>query len=128
MITARNAIPVIALILGACASPDKGGLEGHRSVFHNPFGPPVIDRRGIGPQCDVDIGRDMTCLGGPVIYPGRGRVVLLGNGDTVRLTRTQRRFLRDRAELLERPRDAPPPAPAPPPVPEPPPARDGEAP
>lgn len=130
MIAARSAILVAALMLGACASPDSGGLDRQRSVFHNPFGPPGMDQRGIGPQCDEDIGRDMTCLGGPVVYPGRGRVVLLGNGQTMRLTRAQRQFLRDRAALLEALDRAPPP-PAPPPAPPPPEhatTRPGEAP
>lgn len=124
---ARAALLAMMIGLGACTA--GSGLEGQRTVFSNPFVPPEIDRSGIGPQCDVDIGRDMTCLGGPVLYPGRGRVASLGHGETVRLTRAQRRFLRERAELLERLGDPPPaPAPAPPPAPEPPPAREGEAP
>ncbi|MEE4315360.1 MAG: hypothetical protein V2I74_00100 [Erythrobacter sp.] len=126
MFIARRTVLAIALALGGCAT--DAGLEDQRTVFTNPLGPPEVDRRGIGPQCDVDFGRDATCLGTPLIYPGRGRHVLLGNGETIRLTRAQRRILRERGELLERPRTPAPPPPPPPPEPDPAPAGEHEAP
>jgi hypothetical protein len=69
-------------------------------VFSNPFVPPEIDKRGIGPACDVAFGRDATCLGAPLIYPGRGRVASLGNGQSIRLTRAQRDLLKERAAAI----------------------------
>jgi len=120
MVAARTGTCLAALLLfGGCATGTDAGLERERTVFSNPFVPPEIDRRGIGPQCDVDIGRDATCLGGPLVYPGRGRTAVLADGESVRLTRAQRRILRERAELREalRNRPLPPPEnPAPPPV------------
>jgi hypothetical protein len=114
------AVGLAALALGGCSTPDP--RAGERTVFNNPYALPPADRTGIGPQCDVELGRDATCLGAPLVYAG-GRHVLLGNGETERLTRQQRRILRERAELLEVLRDQPP-APPPPPPP-PPPIADG---
>lgn len=126
VIAARSGVILSALALGACTTAAEPALHGERTVFYNPFVPPEIDQRGIGPQCDVDIGRDATCLGGPIIYPGRGRAASLGNGETIRLTRAQRRILRERAELLEALRTMPPaPLPPPPVLPT---ARDSETP
>ena len=104
------ALGLATMLLAGYATPDS--LEGERTVFSNPY---ALDRTGIGPQCDVDLGRDATCLGAPLIYAG-GRYVRLGNGETERLTRQQRRILRERAELLEVLRDRPPPPPSPPPI------------
>lgn len=98
MIPPRSSIVLVAVLIGGCAS--DGSLEG-RTVFNNPYAVPVIDRTGIGPQCDVGFGRDATCLGAPLIYTGQGRNASLGNGEIVRLTRAQRRILRERAELIE---------------------------
>lgn len=111
---ARNtgiiAFGAATLFLAGCATPDP--LAGERTVFSNPY---ALDRTGIGPQCDVELGRDATCLGAPLVYDG-GRYVRLGNGETERLTRQQRRILRERAELLEVLRDQPPAPPPPPPI------------
>ena len=115
MIATRFGMILLAALVVGCASGDS--LEGQRTVFDNPHAPPVIDQRGIGPQCDVDLGRDATCLGRPLIYPGRGRDASLGNGEHVRLTRAQARILRERAELLEALRNPPPPPPPPPVLP-----------
>jgi hypothetical protein len=113
MIAQRSSMFFVIALLSACATGDP--LEGQRTVFSNPFVAPEFDRRGIGPQCDADFGRDATCLSGPLIYSGRGRTASLGNGKTIRLTRAQARLLRERAELLESLRTAPPPKPLPPP-------------
>ena len=109
MIAPRASIILSAALLGGCATADP--LEGQRTVFNNPYVPPEMDRRAIGPQCDVDIGRDATCLGGPLIYPGRGRTAVLSNGERVRLTRAQAQLLRERAALREARRNEPPPPP-----------------
>lgn len=104
-----------ALTLSGCAGDV---LKHERTVFNNPYAPPVIARTGIGPQCEVDFGRDATCLGTPLIYPGRGRTVSLGGGETERLTRNQARILRERAALIGARREQaelPPPPPPPPP-------------
>ncbi|MBU7579896.1 MAG: hypothetical protein KAF27_05420 [Porphyrobacter sp.] len=105
------ALGAAMLALAGCATPDP--RAGERTVFSNPYG---TDRTGIGPQCDVDLGRDSTCLGAPLIFDG-GRYVKLGNGSIERLTRQQRRILRERAELLEVLRDQPPASPPPPSAP-----------
>ncbi|RNJ61839.1 MAG: hypothetical protein EDM03_09925 [Porphyrobacter sp. IPPAS B-1204] len=116
MITARSSMILAAILLGGCATSDGRPVE--RTVFNNPYSGLATDRTGIGPQCDVEFGRDATCLGAPLIYPGRGRNVSLGNGEIIRLTRNQRRILRERSELIEALRDQPQPrAPAPPPEP-----------
>ncbi len=109
----RASIVLAAVLFGGCATADGRPVE--RTVFNNPYSGLATDRAGIGPQCDVAFGRDATCLGAPLIYPGRGRHASLGNGETVRLTRAQKRILQERAELIAAPGNPPPPAPAPPP-------------
>ena len=98
-----------ALTLSACATGDP--QAGARTVFNNPLAATRIDRTGIGPQCDVDIGRDATCLNAAVIVGRRGRTAILRNGETVRLTRAQARLLRERSERLGAPSNQPPPPP-----------------
>jgi hypothetical protein len=49
--------------------------------------------------------RAALCTSGALIYPGRGRFALLGNGEFIRLNRAERQFLRDRADALEAQRD-----------------------
>lgn len=91
----------LALTLSACAVPAELRFENQRTVFNNPYVPPVIDQRGIGPDCEPEQVHDPACLPSNVIYPGRGRFGYLGNGTVVRLTRADRQFLRDRAEALQ---------------------------
>lgn len=113
----RRSIFLVALLLGGCASADS--LAGQRTVFSNPYAAPTIDRTGIGPQCDVQFGRDATCLGEVVATSRRGRIARLSNGETIRLTRNQARLLRERAArnaVLKDQPPAPPPPPSPPPV------------
>jgi hypothetical protein len=117
MIAPRISLILVIVLLGGCATGDS--LEGQRTVFSNPYVAPVLDQRGIGPQCEVDFGRDATCLSGPVNYSRRGRTAVLEGGETLRLTRAQRRLVRERAELIEARRNAPPMPPAPPPAPSP---------
>ena len=120
MIAVRSSMIIAAAaVLSGCASADS--LEYGRTVFHNPYAAPEIDRTGAGPQCEVDLGRDATCLNGAVIRGRRGRAAILSNGETVRLTRVQARLLRQQADLREAQRNLPPqPAPPPPPI-----AQDG---
>lgn len=99
----KSAVLILALGLGACAT--STGLEGQRTVFSNPFVPPVIDQRGIGPGCEVDAEPGSLCTSGGLVYPGRGRFALAANGELVRLNRAERQFLRDRADALEAQRD-----------------------
>jgi hypothetical protein len=116
MIAVRLSVILVAVVIGGCASTDP--QAGQRTVFNNPYAAPVIDRTGIGPQCDEAFGRDATCLGAPLIYPGRGRNAARGDGETIRLTRAQARILRDRAALIEAlgKQPVPPPPPTLPPV------------
>jgi hypothetical protein len=119
----RASAIIATALLSACATADQGARQ--RTVFNNPYATPVIDRTGIGPQCDVSIGRDATCLEAVVVRVDRRRNATLRNGDTVRLTRAQARILREkadilreRAEAIEPLRDPSPPLPPPPPPPE----------
>jgi hypothetical protein len=115
MIAVRHSLILFTALLGGCATGDS--LEGQRTVFSNPYVAPVLDQRSIGPQCEVDFGRDATCLGGAVNYSRRGRTAVLEGGETLRLTRAQRRLVRERADLIEARRNDPPPPPASPPQP-----------
>ena len=110
MIARRSSIVLATLVLTACASPDP--LEGQRTVFNNPYAVPVIDRTGIGPQCNIARGEDATCLGVPITRNGR-------LPDTAGLNRNQRRILRERAELLRQVSQPPAAATEPPPPPQP---------
>jgi hypothetical protein len=107
-------IAFAALLLGGCASADS--LAGQRTVFSNPYAAPTIDRTGIGPQCEAQFGRDATCLGTVRGVSRRGRIAILDNGETIRLTRNQARILRERAALIAAlPQQPPSPSPPPPP-------------
>lgn len=90
-----------SLMLAACTAPAGLRFEDQRTVFNNPYVPPVIDQRGIGPACEPEQMHDPACLPPNVIYPGRGRFGYLGDGTAIRLTRKDRRFLRERAEALQ---------------------------
>ncbi|KPF64909.1 hypothetical protein [Porphyrobacter sp. AAP60] len=94
----RASVIIATALLSACATVDQ--KVGQRTVFNNPYATPLIDRTGIGPQCDVSIGRDATCLEAVVVRVDRGRIATLRNGDIVRLTRAQARILRERADIL----------------------------
>lgn len=102
---ARFGMVALMLALTACASPREPGFHGQRTVFSNPYVPPVIDQGTIGPRCDEVLVRRSVCTSGAIIYPGRGRTALLPSGEIVRLTRAERRFLRDRADALRAQRD-----------------------
>jgi hypothetical protein len=101
------------LLLAGCAA---GSLEGERTVLHNPYAPAALDPEGIGPQCETSArASDATCLGVPLTREGRGNAIGVPLSEGQRLTRAQRRQLRERAALLEALR-APPPVPPPPPT------------
>jgi hypothetical protein len=102
---ARIGMVALVLTLSACASPREPGFQGQRTVFSNPYVPPVIDQGTIGPRCDEARVRRSVCSSGAIIFPGRGRYALLPDGQVVRLTRAERRFLRDRADALQARRD-----------------------
>lgn len=91
----------LVLTLSACTTPAELRFENQRTVFNNPFVPPVIDQRGIGPACEPEQLHEPACTPPNVIYPGRGRFGYLGDGRAVRLTRADRRFLRERGEALQ---------------------------
>jgi len=105
MTAARTSLLLPVMMLGACATPAGYGFEEQRTVFNNPYVPPVIDPGTIGPRCDDRVVRDSICTAEAIIYPGSGRHALLGNGEIIRLTRAERRFLQDRADALEAQRD-----------------------
>jgi hypothetical protein len=102
---ARLGVLAAVLALSACASPRELGFNGQRTVFANPYVPPVIDQGNIGPRCDEVRIRRPVCTEGAILYPGRGRHALLPDGQVVRLSRAERRFLRERAEALRAQRD-----------------------
>lgn len=87
------------LSLGACSTPQAGiGLDGHRTVFHNPYAPIELENGPVGPeQCQ-------NCPGGVWIdglfYPGSGRVAYDRLGNRVRLSRSERRDARERFRLI----------------------------
>lgn len=105
MRVARIGTVVLLMALSACASPSEPGFNGQRTVFSNPYVPPVIDPGTVGPRCDAVPVRRSVCTSGAILYPGRGRNALLPNGEIIRLTRAERRFLRDRADALQAQRD-----------------------
>lgn len=92
---------VAALMVAGCASASPGGFGGERTVFNNPYAPPEIDQTGIGPECSEEVIRDQRCRLDSLIYPGRGRFARDANGNLVRLTRSERRLLRDRNEAIQ---------------------------
>jgi hypothetical protein len=101
----RIGAAAMVLALSACASPRELGFHGQRTVFFNPYIPPVIDQGTIGPRCDEVLIRRSVCTAGAIIYPGRGSHALLPDGQIVRLNRAERRFLRERADALQAQRD-----------------------
>ena len=136
----------LGLVLGAaflttgCATSSPDSFGGDRTVFNNPYAPPEIDQAGVGPQCQEEVLRDDRCRLDSLIYPGRCRYARDQNGNLVRLTRSERRLLRERNEAirsridvldsLENGTPIPPNSPAlenlPPPPPPPPASADGK--
>ncbi len=92
---------VVTMLVTACTTPQGSRFEDQRTVFNNPYVPPVIDQRGIGPACEPEQLHEPACLPPNVLYPGRGRFGYLGDGTAIRLTKNDRRFLRERAEALQ---------------------------
>ncbi|MCL9998055.1 MAG: hypothetical protein NBV68_01610 [Erythrobacter sp.] len=113
----RTVLILAPLLLTGCAADS---LEAERTVFHNPYAPAALDPDGIGPQCETTArAGDATCLGVPLTRKGRGNAIGVPLAEGPRLTRAQRRLLRERAELLEALRQQPaipPPLPPPPPI------------
>ncbi|WP_299295789.1 hypothetical protein [uncultured Erythrobacter sp.] len=95
-----GAIVVAALMVTGCARVPADGFGGERTVFNNPYAPPEIDQTGIGPKCSEEVIRDERCRLDSLIYPGQGRFARDANGNLVRLTRSERRLLRDRSEAI----------------------------
>jgi hypothetical protein len=96
------------LLLAGCTTDS---LEGERTVFHNAYAPTALKPEGIGPQCETNArASDATCLGVPLTRKGRGNAIGVPLSEGPRLTRAQRRQLRERAELLEALRQQPPPS------------------
>ncbi len=90
-----------SLALGACASSDQQlGLDGNRSVFHNPYAAPELANGPVGPdQCADCPGIDGRWLEG-LTYPGRGDFAYDRNGNRVQLSRADRRVLRARFRAI----------------------------
>lgn len=95
------AMCALPLVLSACASyPAQDGFAGVRTVFHNPYTDPVVDDRMIGPDQERNaFGIDGRWIDG-LFYPGVGRFAYDRNGNVVRLSRRDRRILRQRARDL----------------------------
>jgi hypothetical protein len=83
----------------ACASPDRfAGLSAERGVFASPYVAPEISQQGIGPEPEGVDPRRRPYLDS-LTYLGRGRAVDT-NGRVIRLSRDDRRLLRERSERL----------------------------
>ncbi len=94
-----------ALIIVACAAsactPVGQRFEDRRTVFNNPYVSPELDSGPVGPECSQGVIRDNKCWIDGVGYPlGRG-FVFTPDGDIVRLSGRERRFLRERVEALQ---------------------------
>jgi len=101
----RTVLILAPLLLAGCATDS---FESERTVFHNPYAPAALDPAGIGPQCETTArAGDATCLGVPLTRKGRGNAIGVPLAEGPRLTRDQRRLLRERAELLEALRQQP---------------------
>lgn len=83
----------------ACATPDRfAGLSAERGVFASPYVAPEISQQGIGPEPEGVNPARRPYLDS-LTYVGRGRAVDR-NGRVIRLSRNDRRFLRERSERL----------------------------
>lgn len=88
-----------AVAVAGCSTPDS--LEGTRTVFHNPYSALEFENGPVGPECEKGVARSEACYLDTLTYPGRGRYALDRDGNTVRLTRAQRRVLRERFEFVQ---------------------------
>ncbi len=93
------AVTLGSLALASCATGDP--FDGGRSVFNNPYAAPVVDNGPVGPECDESAVRRDGCFLDSLFYPGRGRYALDRDGNRVRLTRSERRFFRERNEAIQ---------------------------
>jgi len=88
-----------SLALAGCATADT--LQGSRSVFNNPYSALIFANGPVGPDCEGQVNRPDGCFLDTLAYPGRGRYARDRDGNLVRLTRSERRFLRQRNEAIQ---------------------------
>lgn len=89
------------LALAACApGPSQHGFGGVRTVFHNPYAALELANGPVGPDvCEDQQSTDQCWLNG-LLYPGRGQFAYDRQGNRVQLSRSDRRELRRRFELI----------------------------
>lgn len=98
MVRAQIALTGLAAVaLGGCTTSDP--LNASRSVFYNPLAL-EIDNGPVGPVCPQGVIRDDACWIDGVAYPLNGRYARALDGRIVRLSREDRRFLRERTEAI----------------------------
>lgn len=86
-------------LAAACATPDHfAGLSAERGVFASPYVAPEISQQGIGPEPEGVNPARRPYLDS-LTYVGRGHAVDR-NGRVIRLSRNDRRLLRERSERL----------------------------
>ncbi len=99
MRTRAITVGIATLALTSCATGDS--FESSRSVFNNPYALPVFDNGPVGSDCGERASRLDGCFLDSLSYPGRGKFALDRSGNLIRLTRSERRFLRERHEAIQ---------------------------
>ncbi|MEP3420175.1 MAG: hypothetical protein ABJN35_00430 [Erythrobacter sp.] len=91
----------VMVLLGACATaPTQQRFAGERTVFHNPYASPALSNGPVGPGACADQPASDQCWIEGLLYPGRGNFAYDRNGNRIQLSRSDRRELRRRFELI----------------------------
>lgn len=95
------AVTALALAgsLAGCTSADP--FAAGRSVFYNPYASLELANGPVGPACDERVIGDRECYLDSAGNPVYGRFARDQNGNIVRLTRNQRRIIREREEAIQ---------------------------
>ena len=91
-------VPLSALALGACTSSTP--FAAGPAMFGSPYAAPVFDNGPVGPECEGGVIRDDQCYIDGQAYPIHGRYARDANGNVIRLTREERRQIREREEAI----------------------------
>ena len=99
----RLAVPtvIVSVVAFSACAPTAMHFEDERTVFNNPYAPPELANGPVGPECSEGVIRDQRCWIDGVAYPLPGLFVRDSSGNLVRLSRKQRREVRERRESIQ---------------------------
>ncbi|MEP0191343.1 MAG: hypothetical protein ABJP70_12045 [Erythrobacter sp.] len=97
----RSTLVIVPLTaFGLCACTSSTLFAAGPALFASPYAAPVLDNGPVGPECEGGVIRDDQCYIDGQAYPIHGRYARDVNGNVIRLTRQERRRIREREEAI----------------------------